>query len=67
MLNRRNKSVIPQHEVLRTPEGWVGQARDFVIQLERIHDDIYRHFRKPRIEDFDDALIAALREKLNEE
>lgn len=44
MLNRKNKTVIPQHEVLRTPDGWRGQERDFIVQLERIHDDIYRHF-----------------------
>lgn len=67
MLNRKNRSVIPQHEVLRTPEGWTGQSRDFVVQLERIHDDIYSRLRKLKIEDFDDELIAALREKLNEE
>ena len=62
-----NKRVIPQHEVLRTPNGWTGQERDFVVQLERVHDDIYRHFRPLRIEDFSDELIEALRERLNEE
>ena len=30
-----------QHERLRTPEGWSGQSRALIQQLERIHDDIY--------------------------
>jgi hypothetical protein len=32
-----------QHEPLRIPENWVRQDRSFVIQLERILDDIYAH------------------------
>ena len=62
-----NKRVIPQHEVMRTPNGWTGQERDFVVQLERVHDDIYRHFKPLTIADFSPELIAALKEKLNEE
>ena len=30
-----------QHERLRVPEGWQGQARALIQQLERIHDDLY--------------------------
>lgn len=63
----RNKSVIPQHEVLRTPTGWNGEERGLIVQLERVHDDIYKHFRKLTIDDFSPELIEALREKLNEE
>ena len=62
-----NKRMIPQHEVLRTPQGWTGQERDLIVQLERVHDDIYKHFRPLRIEDFSDELIEALKERLNEE
>lgn len=47
-----NKRMIPQHEVLRTPQGWTGQERDFVVQLERIHDDIYRRLNKRSWEDY---------------
>ena len=31
------------HERLRVPEGWQGQARAMIQQLERIHDDIYNN------------------------
>ena len=31
------------HERLRVPEGWQGQARALIQQLERIHDDIYNN------------------------
>ena len=62
-----NKRMIPQHEPLRTPQGWTGQERDLIVQLERVHDDIYSHFKKLSIEDFSPELIAALKEKLNEE
>ena len=36
-----NKKKQRQHEVLRVPQGWAGQSRDLVVQLERILDDIY--------------------------
>lgn len=32
-----------QHEPLRIPENWRGQDRSFVMQLERLLDDIYGH------------------------
>ena len=53
----KNKRMIPQHEVLRTPEGWSGQARAFIVQLERIHDDIYKKFRKWTKQDLDNSLV----------
>ena len=62
-----NKRMIPQHEVLRTPMGWTGQESDFVVQLERVHDDIYRHFKPLTIADFSPEILAELKEKLNEE
>ena len=61
-----NKRMIPQHEVMRTPEGWSGQERAFVVQLERVHDDIYKHFRPLTIADFSPELLAQLKEKLEE-
>lgn len=63
---KKNKSVIPQHEVLRVPSGWEGENRAFVVQLERVHDDIYKHFTPLTIKDFSPELIAALKEKLDE-
>ena len=63
---KKNKSVIPQHEPLRVPQGWNNEDRGFVIQLERIHDDIYRHFIPLTIKDFSPELLAALKEKLEE-
>ena len=35
---------IRQHEPLRVPQGWLGQDRAFVIQLERVLTDLYRIF-----------------------
>ena len=36
-----SRKVSRQHETLRVPQGWNGQDRGLVIQLERILDDIY--------------------------
>ena len=63
---QKNKSMIPQHEVLRVPNGWNHEDRGLVIQLERIHDDIYKHFLPLNIKDFSPELLAALKEKLDE-
>jgi len=35
-------SKIRQHETLRVPQGWTGQDKGLVIQLERILTDLYR-------------------------
>ena len=35
-----------KHEPLRVPDGWKGQDRAFVIQLERQLDDIYNRLGK---------------------
>jgi len=43
MSEKRN--MIPQHEPLRVPNGWTGQARALVMQIERVFDDIFRRFR----------------------
>ena len=37
-------SKIRQHEALRVPQGWNGQDKAFVIQLERVLTDLYRLF-----------------------
>lgn len=34
---------IRKHEPLRVPQGWEGQARALVVQLERILNDVYGH------------------------
>jgi len=36
-----NRKVSRQHEPLRVPQGWKGQDKALVIQLERVVDDIY--------------------------
>lgn len=33
---------IPQHQPLRIPQGWNTQETQFVIQLERLIEDLYR-------------------------
>jgi len=58
------KSMIPQHEPLRVPTGWNSESRAFVIQLERIHDDIYKHFTPLNIKDFSPELLAQLKAAL---
>ena len=30
------------HEPLRVPQGWTGQNRALIVQLERILDDLYK-------------------------
>lgn len=42
-----------QHEPLRVPSHWKDQDRSFVLQLDRILDDIY-------------AIIGRLEEKIRE-
>ena len=54
-----------QHERLRVPEGWQGQARALIQQLERIHDDIYNlmsvHGEIPEeVQEFMDSTTEAL-------
>ena len=52
---------IEQHEALRVPANWRGQDRAFVIQLERILTDVYRHFNPVSESDLD----ASLQEKIS--
>lgn len=44
-----------QHEPLRTPSGWNGEARRFAQQVNDIFDDIYTWRNRLRIEDFNSA------------
>lgn len=55
-------STIQQHEPLRLPEGWTGDRRRLIAQLEEIFDDIYRRFGRLSLED----LSPALRKQLSE-
>ena len=36
--------MIRQHEALRVPQGWKGQDKALVIQLERVFNDLYKVF-----------------------
>ena len=38
-----NRNMIPQHEPLRIPVKWDANERAFVLQIERILEDIYRN------------------------
>ena len=55
-------STIQQHEPLRTPEGWTGDKKRLIAQLEEIFDDIYRRFGRLDMSD----LSPVLRKKLSE-
>lgn len=44
-------STIQQHQPLRTPQGWSGQEKALIVQLDEVFDDIYRRFGRLRIED----------------
>lgn len=46
-------SMIRQHQPLRTPAGWSGQEKAFIVQLEEIFDDIYRKFGRLGMNDMD--------------
>lgn len=37
----KNKATVLQHEPLRVPQKWDGEARALVIQLERVLDEAY--------------------------
>jgi len=39
-------TVSHQHEPLRTPDGWTGQNKMLVAQLEEMLDDIYKRLGK---------------------
>lgn len=41
---RPNKPM--QHEQVRVPQGWTGQARTMVIQINQILSDIYSRIGK---------------------
>jgi hypothetical protein len=40
------KRMNRQHEVLRVPNGWTEQDKALIMQLERIHDDLYNRLTK---------------------
>lgn len=53
-----------QREPLRVPEGWSGQNRSFVVQLERVLDDIYAQLGRIRDESAKlEERVAALEEE----
>lgn len=49
-------STIQQHEPLRTPEGWTGDKKRLIAQLEEIFDDIYRRFGRLDVSDLSPKL-----------
>ena len=55
--------TVRQHEVLRVPQKWTEQDRAFVIQLERILDDLYMKFGRIRMIDLASELQTLIREQ----
>ena len=48
-----------QHPPLRVPEGWQGQSRALIIQLEQILDDIYARLpERGAIKDLEERVTA---------
>lgn len=60
MSTQQQYKSIRGHEPLRVPEGWNGQSRALVVQLEHLLDDIYRRFGRLRMEDLSEELRALL-------
>lgn len=58
-----NKVTVLQHEPLRIPQKWDGEARALVIQLERVLDDAYVRIGDltKRVKELE-AAVAALQE-----
>ena len=48
-------STIQQHEPLRIPDGWTGDKRRLIAQLEEIFDDIYKRFGRLKLDDMSDS------------
>lgn len=51
-----NYSTIQQHEPLRVPNGWTGEDRRLIAQLEEIFDDIYRRFGRLGLSDLSEGV-----------
>lgn len=54
--------TIQQHEPLRVPEGWDGDRRRLIAQLEEIFDDIYRRFGRLGLSDLDKSVANTIRQ-----
>lgn len=50
-----------QHQPLRVPDGWSGQARELVLELESLFDEVYLRLGRIRYED----LSPELKERLD--
>ena len=59
-MSTQQRKSLHGHEPLRIPAGWTGQDRSFVIQLERLLDDLYRRFGRLRMEDLSEELKTLL-------
>lgn len=54
--------TIQQHEPLRVPDGWDGDRRRLIAQLEEIFDDIYRRFGRLGLSDLDKSVANTIRQ-----
>ena len=61
-----NYQPVHGHEPIRVPVGWKDQDRALIIQLERIFDDIYKRFRKTRLDDLDGEVRGLLDQMLGD-
>ena len=55
-MSEYKRAMIRGHEPLRVPSKWTGEDRAFVIQLERILDDIYSRFGRIGLKDLSPEL-----------
>jgi hypothetical protein len=60
MADKKRGAFVRGREPLRTPSGWNEQEKAFVIQLDRILDDIYRHFGNLKLKDLSPELQALI-------
>lgn len=50
-MSENKRSMIRGHEPLRVPSNWKSEDRAFVVQLERVLDDIYSRFGRIGLKD----------------
>ena len=53
-------STIQQHQPLRIPNGWSGQEKQLIVQLDEVFDDIYKRFGRLKLSDLSEGLRKTL-------
>ena len=55
-MSNNRPATVRGREPLRVPSRWTGEDRAFVIQLERVLDDIYSRFGRIGLKDLSPEL-----------